>query len=67
MSEERIAALEEANAHLTREVETLSQQTAEQWERIDALTKAMMRLRDRVTEVEEGGAGPHPVTKPPHY
>lgn len=67
MSRDRIAALEEANAHLAREVETLSQQTAEQWERIEALTQAVLRLRDRVTTVEEAGENPHAPTRPPHW
>ena len=65
---ERIAALEEANAHLAREVETLSDEIARQWKTIDDLTTAVMRLRDRVTTVEDGdGSGPLPVTNPPHY
>ena len=67
---ERIAALEEANAHLTREVEALSDEIARQWRTIDDLTAAVMRLRDRLTTVEDGGesgGGPLPVTKPPHY
>ena len=64
---DRIAALEEANAHLTREVEALSDEVAGQWKRIEELTLSLLRLRDRVSTVEDGAGGPHPVTRPPHY
>lgn len=67
MSEDRIQALEELAAHQADEIESLSTQVREQWEKIDGLTKAMLRLRDRVTEVEEGAGGPHENTPPPHY
>lgn len=67
MSEKRLQALEELVTHQSDEIESLSQQVREQWEKIDALTKATLRLRDRVTEVEEGAGGPHENTPPPHY
>ena len=49
------------------ELDTLSKTVREQWEHIDGLTKSMLRFRDRLTEVEEAGTGPHEITKPPHY
>ena len=65
--ENRMQHLEELVAHQAVEIDTLSDQLKEQWEKIDVLTKAVLRLRDRVTEVEEGGSGAHENTPPPHY
>ena len=65
-SEDRLQKLEELVAHQSVEIETLSDTVSKQWTRIDELTQAMMRFRDRLTEVEEGNA-PHEITKPPHY
>ncbi len=63
---ERLQRLEELTAHQSAELETLGETVREQWQKIDDLTKAMMRFRDRLTEVEEAGGG-HENTKPPHY
>jgi len=63
----RVQQLEELCAHQTAELESLSELVRDQWEKIDGLTQAMMRFRDRLTEVEETGTGPHMNTKPPHY
>jgi len=65
--ERRIEALEMANAHQNRIIDDLNDVVREQGERIGALTQNAMRLRDRLTEVEEGAGGPHENTKPPHY
>ncbi|MEO1397731.1 MAG: SlyX family protein [Pseudomonadota bacterium] len=67
---DRLQALEELCAHQATEIEALSDQVRQQWERLDQVTQAMLRLRDRVTEVEEGGqggSGGHETTRPPHY
>jgi SlyX protein len=66
-TENRIQALEELAAHQASEIESLSEQLRQQWTRVDELTTAMLRLRDRMTEVEEGGTGAHENTPPPHY
>ena len=66
-SEDRLQKLEELVAHQSIEIETLSDTVSKQWMRIDELTQAMMRFRDRLTEVEEAGNAPHEITKPPHY
>ncbi|MEL6946209.1 MAG: SlyX family protein [Pseudomonadota bacterium] len=69
-TDDRLQALEELSAHQTAEIESLSDLVKEQWQRIDDLTQALLRLRDRVTEVEESGGGGSsaPVnTPPPHY
>lgn len=67
MNDDRIRELEETIAHQSAEIETLSEQVREQWRRIDDLTLALTRFRDRLTEVEEAGDSPHVQTKPPHY
>ena len=66
MSEERIAALEEAVAHHERTIEELSGQIAEQWKTIDGLKRVIERLGERI-ETMETGFGDTPVTRPPHY
>ena len=65
--EKRIEVLEELCAHQTSEIENLSDVVKEQWTEIDGLKKAMLRFRDRLTEVEETGPGGHENTRPPHY
>lgn len=64
--EDRLQSLEELCAHQAAELETLSDTVRQQWEQIDGLKKAMLRFRDRLTEVEETGGG-HENTRPPHY
>ena len=64
--QKRVQQLEEMLAHQTQEVETLSETVQEQWKKIDDLTSAVLRFRDRVTELEESGGG-HINTPPPHY
>lgn len=68
MSEtKRIQDLEELVAHQGAEIDALSEQVRQQWQRIDNLTLALTRFRDRLTEVEEAGDSPHVDTRPPHY
>ena len=64
--DDRLQKLEELCTHQASELESLSDTVRQQWDRLDRLTKLAMRLRDRVTEVEEAGGG-HEATKPPHY
>ena len=65
--DERLQELEEIVAHQAADIDSLSQTVNEQWKQIDALSKAFLRFRDRLTEVEDAGAGAHENTKPPHY
>ncbi|NKB53182.1 MAG: hypothetical protein GKR97_13325 [Rhizobiaceae bacterium] len=73
--EERLQKLEELCSHQGAEIETLSDAVREQWQQIDMLKKALLRQRDRLTELEESsggdgggsGAGGHENTRPPHY
>ena len=66
-TDKRLQELEELVAHQASEIDSLSETVREQWEKIDGLTKAFLRFRDRLTEVEEAGTGPHENTRPPHY
>ena len=63
---ERLRVLEETTSHQAMELEQLDETVRLQWEKIDELTKALLRFRDRLTEVEETGSGPE-NTRPPHY
>lgn len=65
-SEDRLQKLEELCAHQSSELETLSDMVRQQWARLDQLSQLTMRLRDRLTEVEEASGG-HEATRPPHY
>ena len=63
----RIDALEEHAAHQARTIEDLSDQLAEQWSKVDQLTKKQKKLIERLVELEEQVREAPPVTKPPHY
>lgn len=65
-TENRVQNLEELCAHQASEIDTLSETVREQWDQIDALKKALLRFRDRLTELEESSGG-HENTPPPHY
>ena len=64
---DRFTAMEERLAHQQGEIDSLSQLVREQWQEIETLKKALLRFRDRLTEMEEAGSGPHENTPPPHY
>jgi SlyX protein len=61
---DRIDALEAHSAHQDRVLTELSDAVAEQWKRIDALTREVLRLRDEVQGLSRGAAIEKP---PPHY
>lgn len=67
MDIDRLQQLEERYAHQANEIDTLSDLVRRQGDEIELLKKALLRMRDRLTEVEEGAAGPHENTRPPHY
>ncbi len=60
----RIDALEAHSAHQDRALTELSDAVAEQWKRIDALTREVLRLRE---EVQGLSARTAPDKPPPHY
>ena len=60
----RLDALEALYAHQERVVAELSDMVAQQWLRIDMLTKEALRLRDELANVSQRAA---PEKPPPHY
>ncbi|HCQ63941.1 MAG TPA: SlyX protein [Rhodobacteraceae bacterium] len=66
---ERVMALEETVAHLTRTVEELSDVLARQDGEIVRLTRRveMLMNRDAEREVEAGGTVPLADQRPPHW
>jgi SlyX protein len=61
----RIEALEAACAHQDLILSELSATVAEQWKRIDALTREVLRLRDEMQNLGPQRSAPEPP--PPHY
>ena len=63
---ERIDALEIRLTFQDETIETLNQTITAQWQQIDALTRQLAELKDRVQEAESNATGP--VNEPPpHY
>ena len=63
---ERIDALEIRIAYQDETIETLNQTITAQWQQIDALTRQLNELRDRMQEAESNTAAPV-NERPPHY
>jgi SlyX protein len=63
---DRMDAIEERVAHLTRTVEDLSDIIARQADEIDRLTRRMAMLVDRMSAPDEGGAV-FTDQRPPHW
>jgi uncharacterized coiled-coil protein SlyX len=63
---ERIDALEVRLTYQDETIETLNQTITAQWVKIDALTRQLAELRDRLQDAESNapGAADEP---PPHY
>jgi SlyX protein len=66
---ERVTALEETVAHLTRTVEDLSEVVARQDGELARLTRRveMLMNREAEREVEAGGTVPLADQRPPHW
>ena len=65
-SADRIDALEMRLTYQNETIETLNQAVTAQWKQIDALTRRVAELSDRVREAE--AKRPGPVDEPPpHY
>ncbi len=63
---ERIDALEIRLTYQDETIETLNQTIAAQWLKIDALTRQIAELRERLQDAE--GNAPGPANEPPpHY
>lgn len=63
---ERIEALEVRLAYQDDTIETLNQTITAQWQQIDALTRQVAELRERLQETESSTPGPT-NERPPHY
>lgn len=64
----RIEALEERITYQDDAIETLNQTITKQWAQIDALTRQLANLADRLREAEAKSAmGPPRDEPPPHY
>jgi SlyX protein len=63
---DRIDALEARIAYQDDTIETLNATITEQWEQIDALTRQVAALNDRLQEAEASVPGPT-NERPPHY
>jgi SlyX protein len=63
---DRIDALEARIAYQDDTIETLNQTITEQWKQIDALTRQVAALNDRLQETESRAPGPV-NERPPHY
>lgn len=66
MLSERIDALEVRLTYQDETIETLNQTITAQWLKIDALTRQIAELRERLQDAE--GNAPGPANEPPpHY
>jgi uncharacterized coiled-coil protein SlyX len=63
---ERVDALEARIAYQDDTIETLNATITEQWKQIDALTRKVATLNDRLQEAEARSPGPA-NERPPHY
>ena len=63
---ERIDALEARIAYQDDTIETLNTTITEQWKQIDALTRQVATLNDRLQDAEARSPGPA-NERPPHY
>ncbi|WP_076866324.1 SlyX family protein [Bradyrhizobium mercantei] len=63
---ERIEALEVRLTYQDETIETLNQTITAQWKQIDALTRQIVELRDRLQEAERQAPG-SANERPPHY
>ena len=63
---ERVDALEMRIAYQDDTIETLNQTITAQWKQIDALTRQLAALNDRLQEAETQAPGPV-NERPPHY
>ena len=63
---ERIDRLETRLSYQDDTIETLNQTITAQWKQIDALTRQIAQLNERLQEAETNSPGPA-NERPPHY
>ncbi len=66
-NDQRVTELEIRIAELEHANEQISRIATDQWKEIENLKAALKKVAERLIALEEDGAGPAPVTKPPHY
>ena len=64
---ERIDALESRLMFQDETIETLNKTITEQWLKIDALTRRVAELSERLREAEAPAPGSRDEPPPPHY
>ncbi|WP_298953170.1 SlyX family protein [uncultured Methylobacterium sp.] len=65
--DDRLDALEARIAHQDAAIEDLNRVVTQQWSAIDALTRHVAALRERLREMAERPAGGGEEPPPPHY
>ena len=63
---ERVDALEARLAYQDQTIEQLNETITAQWKQIDALTRQLAELKERLQEAESNASGPV-NERPPHY
>jgi SlyX protein len=63
---DRIEALEMRLTFQDETIETLNQTITAQWKQIDALTRQLAELKERLQDAESNATGPA-NERPPHY
>ena len=63
---ERIDALEMRLTFQDETIETLNRTITDQWKQIDALTRQLAELKERLQDAESSASGPV-NERPPHY
>lgn len=63
----RIDALEIRIAYLDETIEALNNTITAQWKQIDALSREMLNLRERLEDAEAKSGSPITNEPPPHY
>jgi SlyX protein len=63
---ERIDALEMRLTFQDETIETLNRTITDQWKQIDALTRQLAELKERLQDAESSASGPI-NERPPHY
>jgi SlyX protein len=64
---DRVEALETRVAYQDQTIDDLNKAVTAQWERIDALSRELARLGDRLQQAEDRSAPTGPEPPPPHY
>lgn len=64
---DRVEALETRVAYQDQTIDDLNRAVTAQWVQIDALSRELTRLADRLQQAEDRAAPTGPEPPPPHY